>query len=103
MRCASVSAPSYPTYMIHTLRPLLLSFQGDSIIVGFHTPLDALQAAMAAQEGLLAADWPIDLLGHPLCVPQFAAPASTSASAGQASQGQPTTWLMPVARVALGV
>ncbi len=48
--------------------------QGDSIIMGFHTPLDALRAALAAQEGLLQAAWPEALLAHPLCAPLYALP-----------------------------
>jgi hypothetical protein len=52
--------------------------QGDSIIVGFHTPLDALEAALAAQEALLQAAWPEALLAHPLCAPQYALPRSAA-------------------------
>jgi hypothetical protein len=44
--------------------------QGDSIIFGFHTPLDAVWAAVQAQEALLQANWAPELLEHPLCRPQ---------------------------------
>jgi hypothetical protein len=48
----------------------MLRAQGDSIILGFHKPLDAIQAALQAQQALLAAKWPEELLEHPLCKPQ---------------------------------
>jgi hypothetical protein len=48
----------------------MVATQGDSIILGFHTPLDAIRAALQAQQALLAAKWPEELLEHPLCKPQ---------------------------------
>ncbi len=48
-----------------------LGLQGDSIILGFHTPQAALQCAMDAQTSLLVAEWPAALLEHPLCAPQY--------------------------------
>jgi hypothetical protein len=49
------------------------------MIVAFHNPLDALSAAMEAQQALLAADWPADLLAHPLCIPQYGQVGAPSA------------------------
>jgi hypothetical protein len=51
------------------------STEGDSIILGFHSPLVALRASLEAQEALLIANWPEQLLDHPLCKPQYALPA----------------------------
>jgi class 3 adenylate cyclase len=36
--------------------------EGDSFILAFHSPSDALAYAVEAQQCLLAADWPQDLL-----------------------------------------
>jgi hypothetical protein len=49
--------------------------EGDSIIVAFHTVVDATRAALASQEALLAADWPQELLAHPLCAPERVKPS----------------------------
>ncbi|GFR41382.1 hypothetical protein Agub_g2065 [Astrephomene gubernaculifera] len=38
--------------------------EGDSFIAAFHTPLAALRFALEAQQALLAAPWPPDLLQH---------------------------------------
>eukprot|EP00798_Chlamydomonas_sp_ICE-L_P009194 gene9194-16333_t len=39
--------------------------EGDSFIVAFHTPADALDFAISAQMALLEADWPAELLDSP--------------------------------------
>jgi hypothetical protein len=61
-----------------TLHGCNVDTQGDSIIIGFHTPLDALKAALLAQQALLQASWPEALLAHPLCAPQYALPRGTA-------------------------
>jgi class 3 adenylate cyclase len=38
--------------------------EGDSFILAFHSPSDALAYAAAAQKALLKADWPQELLDH---------------------------------------
>jgi hypothetical protein len=46
------------------------SFAGDSFILAFPTPSDALGFALAFQEGLLRIEWPGQLLaGHDICRP----------------------------------
>ena len=36
--------------------------QGEGLILAFHSPVDALHYALAAQEALLGANWPLLLL-----------------------------------------
>jgi hypothetical protein len=55
--------------------------QGDSIILGFHCSDDALKVALAAQDELLAASWPLELLQHPLCAQQWAVLAAPPGAA----------------------
>ncbi|KAG1668672.1 hypothetical protein FOA52_001280 [Chlamydomonas sp. UWO 241] len=43
--------------------------EGDSFLLAFHTPIDALGFAVQLQAGLLAADWEPELLAHPSCAP----------------------------------
>ncbi|KAG1658640.1 hypothetical protein FOA52_006402 [Chlamydomonas sp. UWO 241] len=43
--------------------------EGDSFLVAFHTPCDALRFAVQLQAGLLSADWDPELLAHPSCAP----------------------------------
>jgi hypothetical protein len=40
--------------------------------VGFHTPLEALHAALLAQEALLSAEWPSELVNYEYCAPSHA-------------------------------
>lgn len=56
------------------LRRLLLrhsgyegTFDGDSFVMAFHSPKDALLFAMEAQLALLSADWPKEVLDLPSC------------------------------------
>ncbi len=46
-------------------------------MLGFHVPLEAVRAAVAAQKELLAANWPSELLSHAACTPQYAVSVST--------------------------
>lgn len=43
--------------------------QGDSFIMAFHLPKDALLFAMDGQVSLLTADWPFELLQTQVCKP----------------------------------
>ena len=52
--------------------------EGDSFIVAFHAPEDAVAYAVAAQEALLVADWPERLLAHPDACAERARPTNRS-------------------------
>ena len=45
--------------------PSEIDFQGDSFIVAFHTPWDALRYCLAVQTALLSVEWPEELLTAP--------------------------------------
>ncbi|GIL48312.1 hypothetical protein Vafri_4593 [Volvox africanus] len=70
--------------------------EGDSFILAFHRPDRALGFALAAQEALLAADWPPDLLASPHAAPIVVRRDATAAAAVGASLATP-----PVLREAL--
>eukprot|EP01062_Namystynia_karyoxenos_P032884 TRINITY_DN2421_c0_g2_i1.p1 TRINITY_DN2421_c0_g2~~TRINITY_DN2421_c0_g2_i1.p1 ORF type:complete len:898 (+),score=247.39 TRINITY_DN2421_c0_g2_i1:246-2696(+) len=46
---------------------------GDSFMLAFPDAVSACSFALAAQEGLLTAEWPEDLVQHPLCAPTASA------------------------------
>ncbi|KAG1658835.1 hypothetical protein FOA52_008260 [Chlamydomonas sp. UWO 241] len=56
--------------------------EGDSFLLAFHTPSDALGFAVQLQAGLLSADWDPELLAHPSCAPVTMAPSAELMSAG---------------------
>ncbi|KAG1664272.1 hypothetical protein FOA52_009774 [Chlamydomonas sp. UWO 241] len=53
--------------------------EGDSFLLAFHTPSDALGFAVELQAGLLAADWDPELLAHPSCTPMTMVQSAVSA------------------------
>lgn len=67
-RCHTVSAwQTFACNMHHFNRTLLacperVTMQGDSFLIAFHTPKDALQYCLAVQLDLLQAPWPEELL-----------------------------------------
>ncbi|KAG1651095.1 hypothetical protein FOA52_009209, partial [Chlamydomonas sp. UWO 241] len=56
--------------------------EGDSFLLAFHTPSDALGFAVQLQTGLLSADWDPELLAHPSCAPMAMAQSAALLSAG---------------------
>ncbi|GIL74684.1 hypothetical protein Vretimale_2319 [Volvox reticuliferus] len=79
------------------LRELLLKHagyesatEGDSFILAFHRPDRALGFALAAQEALLAADWPQDLLASPHAAPLVVRRDAAAAAAVAASLVTPS-------------
>ncbi|KAG1668893.1 hypothetical protein FOA52_016062 [Chlamydomonas sp. UWO 241] len=56
--------------------------EGDSFLLAFHTPCDALRFAVQLQAGLLSADWEPELLAHPSCAPVAMAQSAVLLSAG---------------------
>ncbi|KAG1660556.1 hypothetical protein FOA52_002000 [Chlamydomonas sp. UWO 241] len=56
--------------------------EGDSFLLAFHTPTDALGFAVQLQAGLLSADWEPELLAHPSCAPVAMAQSAALVRAG---------------------
>ncbi|KAG1660559.1 hypothetical protein FOA52_002003 [Chlamydomonas sp. UWO 241] len=56
--------------------------EGDSFLLAFHTPTDALRFAVQLQAGLLSADWEPELLAHPSCAPVTKAQSAALVRAG---------------------
>ncbi|KAG1669680.1 hypothetical protein FOA52_002064 [Chlamydomonas sp. UWO 241] len=56
--------------------------EGDSFLLAFHTPSDALGFAVQLQAGLLSAVWEPELLAHPSCMPVAMAQSAELVSAG---------------------
>jgi hypothetical protein len=56
--------------------------EGDSFLLAFHNPSDALGFAMQLQASLLEAAWEPELLQHPLCAPMKMGPSAALQSAG---------------------
>ncbi len=48
--------------------------EGWSLVCAFRAPRDALAFGVAAQQALMAAEWPVELLQHPACRPLYAVP-----------------------------
>ncbi|KAG1669083.1 hypothetical protein FOA52_004002 [Chlamydomonas sp. UWO 241] len=79
--------------------------EGDSFLLAFHTPSDALGFALHLQTSLLEAAWEPALLQHPLCAPQVMGPSAALQGAGGSdgrfgllraavmlAQGEPTSF-----------
>ncbi|KAG1677569.1 hypothetical protein FOA52_014467 [Chlamydomonas sp. UWO 241] len=56
--------------------------EGDSFLLAFHTPSNALGFAVQVQASLLAADWDAELLEHPSCAPVTMVQSKELVSAG---------------------
>ncbi|KAG1655623.1 hypothetical protein FOA52_008837 [Chlamydomonas sp. UWO 241] len=56
--------------------------EGDSFLLAFHTPSDALGFAMQLQTSLLEAAWESELLQHPLCAPLAMGPSAALQETG---------------------
>ncbi|KAG1669631.1 hypothetical protein FOA52_010791 [Chlamydomonas sp. UWO 241] len=56
--------------------------EGDSFLLAFHTPSDALGFALQLQRSLLEAAWEPELLQHPLCAPLAMGPCAALQGAG---------------------
>ncbi|KAG1668573.1 hypothetical protein FOA52_007307 [Chlamydomonas sp. UWO 241] len=73
--------------------------EGDSFLLAFHTPSDALGFAVHLQAGLLSADWDPELLTHPSCAPVAMVPSDALIDAGG---GDGRFHLCATARLLLG-
>ncbi|KAG1676531.1 hypothetical protein FOA52_000074 [Chlamydomonas sp. UWO 241] len=56
--------------------------EGDSFLLAFHTPSEALGFAMQLQASMLSADWEPELLAHPSCAPVAMAMSDALLDAG---------------------
>ncbi|KAG1678409.1 hypothetical protein FOA52_015176 [Chlamydomonas sp. UWO 241] len=82
MECAVVTHNAIVRHALAEWNGYEQATEGDSFLLAFHNPSDALGFAMQLQTSLLEAAWEPELLQHPFCAPVKMGPSAALQGAG---------------------